>query len=191
MLRVGFLVVLLAIVGVMAAAVGSGEWQVQPILSGSMRPGFPVGGVVFVQRVPLSSLRVRDVALFHPPGEPQITYVHRIISLERTPQGLDIRTQGDDNVFPDPWTLHLQGRWAYQARFTVPLVGYVAVWDHSPSGHKDLLLAVGACLVVLAIVAIIGERRRRRRVTTGDPVCDPSASDSAREPVAAGTEPHP
>jgi len=179
--RTSFLVALVAVVAVVAVAVGSGAWEIQPILSGSMRPGFPVGGVVVVQRVPTSSLRVRDVALFHPPGEPQVTYVHRIISLRHSPQGLIIRTQGDDNVFPDPWTLHVRGRWAYQARFTLPLVGYAAVWDHSRSGHKDLLLGVGGLLVVGAFVVIAGESRRRRRIVEGT---DDVASGSVGSPMS-------
>lgn len=166
-----------------AVAVGSGNWEIQPILSGSMRPGFPVGGVVVVQRVPMSALRVRDVALFHPPGEPQITYVHRIISLRHSPQGLIVRTQGDDNVFPDPWTLHLRGQWAYQARFTVPLIGYAAVWDHSRSGHEDLLLGVGVLLVVVALVVIVSERRRRHGVPQGK---DRVASSASRGPASEG-----
>lgn len=166
---------------VVVAAVTSGDWQVQPILSGSMRPGFPVGGVVAVQRVPASSLQVRDVVLFHPPGHPNDTYVHRIISMTKSPSGYIIKTQGDANQYPDPWTIRFKGKWAYEARFTLPLIGYAAVWDHSPSGHQDLFLAGSSLLVVVAGGVIVGELRRirRRKVAAGDKGAG-SAADTGR-----------
>jgi signal peptidase I len=157
------LAALIAAFALLAIGVGTGNWQVQPVLSGSMRPGFPVGGVVVAQRVPVSSLQVRDVILFHPPGEPDRTYVHRIISLERDGGAEVIRTQGDANRFPDSWTLHLVGRWAYVARFTVPLLGYAAVWDHSSSGHEDLLLAGGTLVALCGAVFLLSLTLGRRR----------------------------
>ncbi len=160
-LRVSVLLLLVGGLGVAAVGVGTGGWQIRPILSGSMRPGFPIGGVVVTERVPLSSLQVGDVAVFHPPNDPGITYVHRIISLAHTPAGIVIQTKGDDNLYPDPWKLHPRGRFAYVARFTLPLLGYPAVWVHSPSGRSDLLLAAGAFLLLL-VISLVADMRRRR-----------------------------
>lgn len=160
--RGAVLLVLLGALVLMIVGVVSGGWEIQPILSGSMRPGFPVGGVVVVERMPISSLRPRDVVLFHPPTEPGVTYVHRIIWLKRTPSGTEIHTQGDDNAFPDPWTSVLKGKWAYQARFTVPLVGYAAVWDHSLAGRRYLLVitaVIAACAVGIGVAEVQGRRR--------------------------------
>lgn len=174
----------LLVAGFATAAVGvlSGGWQVRPILTGSMRPGFPIGGVVVTQRVPLSQLRTRDVVVFHPPGEPGVDYVHRVISLQRTAAGDVIRTQGDDNPYPDPWTVRLRGPDAYVARFTIPAVGYVAVWLHSPTGRSRVL--VGAGLVLLAVLASYAwdAARRRRRAsagTTGSGPPEPTATPVA------------
>lgn len=160
-------VLILALLGALVlivVGVASGGWEIQPILSGSMRPGFPVGGVVVVEREPISSLHVRDVVLFHPPTEPGVTYVHRIIWLKRTPLGTEIHTQGDDNAFPDPWTSVLEGKWAYQARFTVPLVGYAAVWDHSLAG-KRYLLVIAVLIAAVAIGLGVAEVQGRRHGT--------------------------
>ncbi len=157
------LLLLLGGLGVVVVAVGTGGWQIRPILSGSMRPGFPIGGVVVTERVPLSSLQVGDVAVFHPPNDPGITYVHRVISLAHTPSGIVVQTKGDDNLYPDPWKLHPRGRFAYVARFTLPLLGYPAVWVHSPAGRSDLLLVAGLFLVVLAVSLAVEVRRRRTR----------------------------
>jgi signal peptidase I len=184
LIAVTLLVALLGVFAIVAAEVGSGKWEIQPVLSGSMRPGFPIGGVVVAQRVPTASLQVRDVILFHPPGEPQTTYVHRIISLERV-AGVDVvRTQGDDNRFPDSWTLHLNGRWAYEARFTIPLLGYVAVWDHSGSGRRDLLDGAGALIVLCGIMVLASHFVRGKREATTDGKVDVVPASADQEPVA-------
>ncbi|MHB1510808.1 MAG: signal peptidase I [Acidimicrobiales bacterium] len=173
------LLLLLGSLGVTAVAVGTGGWQIRPILSGSMRPGFPIGGVVITERVPLSSLHVGDVAVFHPPNDPGITYVHRIISLAHTPTGIVVQTKGDDNLYPDPWKLHPRGRFAYVARFSLPLLGYPAVWVHSPVGRSYLLLAAGVFLFVL-VVSLAVEVRRRRAASGA------TADDSTRDGIQVG-----
>lgn len=144
-------------------AVLSGRWQVRPILSGSMRPGLPIGGVVVTQRLPIGDLKLRQVAVFHPPGSPQIDYVHRVISLKRVGRTMIVRTQGDANPYPDPWTLRIHGSWVYVARYTIPLVGYPALWVHSPQGRRDLLIAAGATgLALVGSVAVELAKRQKK-----------------------------
>lgn len=157
------LVLALLLAGFIAAAigVGSGQWQVRPVLSGSMRPGLPIGGVVVTERVPLRSLRVGEVAVFHPPGSSSVTYVHRIISLRPSQGGVVVRTKGDANLYPDPWTLKLHGKWAYQARFALPLLGYPAVWVHSPEGKRILVLVAGTLLASWSALVALDLRRKR------------------------------
>lgn len=156
--------VLLALVSLIAvAAVGviSGNWQIRPILSGSMRPGFPIGGVVVTKRMPLSDLQIGDVAVLHPPSDPHVQYAHRVIYLRH--EGLTdvIRTKGDDNLYRDPWTLRVNSRYVYIAQFTLPLLGYPAVWAHSPSGRFELLI-VAALLAILFLLSLMPGRRRAR-----------------------------
>jgi signal peptidase I len=158
------LVILLVIaVGIVVAviAVAGGGWEVQPILSGSMRPGFPVGGVVIAERLPLSELQVRDVIIFHPPFDPSQYYVHRVIALRRVGSTADIRTQGDANLYPDPWTLRLRGRDVYVAQFTLPLLGYAAVWVRSPTGHRIMLVLAVILVGALVVPPLRGRMRRR------------------------------
>ncbi|MHB8334148.1 MAG: signal peptidase I [Acidimicrobiales bacterium] len=153
-----------------AVGVGSGNYQIRPVLSGSMRPTLPLGGVVVTQRVPLSALRTGDIAVFHPPGYATIDYVHRITWLKHTTKGDLIRTKGDANLYPDPWTLRVKGNVAYVARFSLPLLGYPAVWIHSPSGRRILLYCAGTLFLLAALSAMINDRRRSRigRSVEGD-----------------------
>lgn len=141
--------VLLVVAAAGAAALASGRWMATPVLSGSMRPGFPVGGLVICQRVPVTSLAVRDVIVFRDPNNPSEQVVHRIIHLEAgsTPGQLLIKTQGDANRDSDPWTLTIRGSTAYRARWSVPLAGYVALAFQNHRGY--ILLGVG----VLALLA--------------------------------------
>lgn len=149
------------IVGLIAAGafVISGQYQVRPVLSGSMRPGLPIGGVVVTKRVPTSSLQIRDVIVFHRPDKPDELVVHRIVSMTPGPAGPVVRTQGDANDTPDPWRATMRGSTAYRADFSLPLLGYPSVWMHSPSGRR-VLIAVGLLLVA---GAVLGRPRRFRR----------------------------
>ncbi len=157
--RAAVLASICVLVAMAAAALLSGQYQVRPVLSGSMRPGLPIGGLVVTQRVPTSSLQIRDVIVFHPPGRPDELVVHRIVAMESGPDGPVVKTQGDANSAPDPWRITLHGPNVYRAAFSVPLLGYVSVWMHSPTGRR-VLIAVGLLLVV---AAAIGRPRRFRR----------------------------
>lgn len=169
------LAAVIGLVGIAVAAVLSGRYQVRPVLSGSMRPGLPVGGVVITHRVPVAALQVRDVVVLHRPDRPRELFVHRLVSLARGPAGLVARTRGDANDAPDPWTVTLRGTTAYRAVFSVPLLGYVAVWAHGPTGRETLLV------VGLLLVAGAGAGRLTRR-RSAQVVEDPLPEDPLREP---------
>jgi signal peptidase len=151
---IGFIVICIAVL--------SGGWQIRPILSGSMRPGFPIGGVAITQTIPTRQLKVGDVAVFHPPFLNNVTYIHRIISISKSSnQQYLIRTKGDDNPIADPWLLRITSKNAYVTRFTLPFIGYVAVWVHSYSGRKFLLMIAGI-LAIIFIMSILLEYDKKR-----------------------------
>ena len=172
--------------GIVVAVIGvaGGGWAVQPILSGSMRPGFPLGGVVVAERMPVTDLQVRDVVIFHPPSEPTIDYVHRVISLRREGSTVVIRTQGDANLYPDPWTLRLHGRYVYVARFTLPLLGYPAVWVHSPTGRRTLLATAFVLAGALGVL-LLRDRNRRRRSDARDGGASAAGPEVSENPALA------
>jgi signal peptidase I len=142
------------------------------VLSGSMRPGLPVGGVVITKRVPITSLKVRDVVVLHRPDKPQELYVHRIVRLSRVGGAISVRTQGDANNAPDPWRVTLRGATAYRVVYAVPLAGYAAVWVHSPQGRRTFLLL--GLLMMLGAAAGVLIARRRGAASSDDDADDPS-----------------
>jgi signal peptidase len=158
-LAVALACVLVGLIGAVAATIFSGQYQVHPVLSGSMRPGLPIGGLVVTKRVPTSSLHIRDVIVFHRPDHPDELVVHRIVTMTPGPAGPVVKTQGDANDTPDPWKATMSGPTAYRAVFSLPLLGYPAVWMHSPMGRR-VLLTVGLLLVA---GAAFGRPSRFRR----------------------------
>jgi signal peptidase I len=160
---VGSLLVVAVLIaaGVGTVALTNGSWSVNPVLSGSMRPGVAVGGVVISERVPVSELMVRDVIVFRRPDKPSEQLVHRIIKIAKGSSGqFLINTQGDANTIRDPWTLTIRGKYAYRVRWSLPLIGYVAVAFENNRGVA--LLAAGLVLIIFAVFEVVKSLRREK-----------------------------
>jgi len=160
----GFLALVVGVLALGALQVLNGSYQLHPVLTGSMRPGFSLGSVVVVKRVPASSVAVRDVILFHKPTNPSEFVVHRVIRIRDQDGARVIETKGDDNPVKDPWQFALRGRTAYRAQFTIPFVGYAALWLHQPSTRRYALFAGAALLLVSAVVALMKPEQWSRHV---------------------------
>ncbi len=154
------LLAVLGAAGIAAVALVQGTWMVTPVLSGSMRPGLPVGGVVISQRVRVDSLQLREVIIFRDPYKPSEQIVHRIVRITKGPDGkLAFNTQGDANTARDPWTLSILGSTIYRVRWSVPLVGYVAIAYQNQRAY--FLLGAGIVLIVVALSVLFEGRQRR------------------------------
>ena len=160
-------VLLVWLLGWSVVAIATGRYQIRPVLSGSMEPGLPTGGIVVTERIPISALQVRDVVVIHPPNRPDDMVVHRIISLTKSANGVVVQTQGDANTVADPWQATLQGTTAYRAVVALPLIGYAAVWAHGSTGRLALTV-VGVLLILGAFAG--GLYRRLRPAASSDVV---------------------
>ncbi len=171
--RRGFAVVLvlvcLVVVGLSVVALSNGTWAANAVLSGSMRPGFTVGGIVVSERVPVRQLVNRDVIVFRDPQDPSNVMVHRIVSLQTKSSGeVLIHTQGDANNAQDPWTLSLRGGDAYKVRWSLPIIGYIAVFYGDYRGI--LLLGAGIALALVALSTYLAHRRTLESEVDDEPV---------------------
>ena len=186
-----------AAAGLLAFSVISGNWELLPVLSGSMQPWMPTGSLAIIQREPLRDLRLHDVAVFHPPYSPRVIYMHRVVELRRAGSVLLVRTKGDANPVSDPWTLRISGRSAYIVRYRVPELGYVALWVHSETGRATIL-SVAGLLALALVISAVREARRKGHEPCPDPgdeapfpaesyendlVIDLTESDSDLEPA--------
>ena len=186
---VSVVMVVLGAAGVAAVPLIQGTWQVNPVVSGSMRPGFAVGSVVISERIPVDQVALRDVIVFRNPDKPANLMVHRIVRLTKNKSGeLVIKTQGDANNVEDPWTLTISGKYAYVVRWSLPLLGYAAV---AYQNHRGLvLLGAGILLIVIAGTTIFGrERDDEEQRGTDEP--DPPGPTHAETPVSTPEEESP
>jgi signal peptidase I len=144
----------------LAAAVLAGLGLVVPallgyqryvIVSGSMSGTYDRGSLVFEEVVPVGDLRVGDVITYRPPpgSGPTGLVTHRIVAI-----GADgaLRTKGDANPTPDPWTFRLPG--GRQARVVagVPYAGH-ALAGLSDRHVRMLIVGVPAALIALLTLA--------------------------------------
>ena len=168
-LTMSIVLAIVGLAGIGAWALVQGTWAVNPVLSGSMRPGFTVGGVVISQRVPVSELAVRDVIVFRNPNKPSEEMVHRIVQMAKGSDGqLLIKTQGDANPIRDPWTLTIRGNSVYKVRWSLPLLGYVAVAYQNHRGIASML--AGFVLILVALSIVIRQRRSAKAPPETDQV---------------------
>jgi signal peptidase I len=116
------------------------------IISGSMVPAIRIGSVVILRPVPSTGLNVGDVIAYTPPGG-SIPVVHRIIRIREAQGTRFYTTQGDANPGADTVEVALPPR-AWQASYSVPVVGYLIGFAFSPLGFELLvvvpLLGLGA-----------------------------------------------
>jgi signal peptidase I len=179
-------VAVVVLVGFLAREVVTGRVQMRPVLTGSMRPGLPVGGLVIATRVDRASLHERDVIIFHNPDDPNRLVVHRIVKLTQRDGHTLIRTRGDANPTNDPWQASLQGRYAYKARYAVPLLGYPAVYLKRAAVRRDMTIGAGLVLLLVVMSSIVRKPDESSEPESAEPA---AASAESSEPQAASAEP--
>ncbi len=114
----------------------------------------------------MDSLAVRDVIVFADPYKPSEQVVHRIVRITKDSSGqLLFNTQGDANTVRDPWTMTIRSNDVYRVRWTVPLIGYVAIAYQNHRGF--FLLGAGIVPILIAVSTVLetspGRRRRHAR----------------------------
>lgn len=164
------------------------------ITGGSMTGTIDKYSIVFERDVPVADLAVGDVITYLPPPDSGVTNLvtHRIIDIGTAQDGSPLlRTQGDANPQPDPWTFSLTAAEQPVVRHHVPEVGRVMV----ALADRDVrVLAIGIPAGLLALLsgaelvgALLEGRRARRRTgseasTVAAPV--PPTATGATLPVA-------
>jgi signal peptidase I len=125
------------------------------VSTASMGTTAPVGSLLITRRVAPAAVHVGEVVVFHPPGQPHQTFVHRVVSVTAGPTGPLLTTRGDLSGSVDPWVVparDLVGRTVT----ILPTVGWLL--------RMLPWLAVGVLLVWCCTVGLRIERRRAARV---------------------------
>jgi signal peptidase len=166
-LRLAIALVVLGLSAGVAVSVVTMHLGVRPVLTGSMRPDYGPGAILFTRRVPISSLRPGMIVLFIPPGE-HAEYAHRITTVTGPADSPIITTKGDANTAADPWHAKLPAPYVNQVIGSLPGLGRVFV---TIRGTGQIILALlGGCIALWAgsrWVFSSPSRSPRRRATVG------------------------
>ena len=155
-------VVLLAIALVGVRVIGLKPYAV---LSGSMRPAYEVGSLIYVKSVDYKELKVGDPVTYMISEDTVVT--HRIIEVlvdEEDPDTIRYFTQGDANDQPDGTSVHYKNIIGKPV-FTIPYLGYVSNYIQNPPG-KYVAIAGGAILILLVFLPDIFANEDKKKEKT-------------------------
>ena len=131
-----------------------GWYRTETVLSGSMKPYFSPGDIVVVTPEATRDVRVGQVISYHIPVGDHHVQSHRVIKVVRGGDHPLVRTKGDANAAPDPWTARLNGGTAWQVRAVVPKAGWAIVWLRTPAIRRIAIFAVPLLLAILGLLRI-------------------------------------
>jgi signal peptidase I len=156
-------VALAAVVGLAFFGIGphTGAYRTLTVLSGSMTPYFSPGDVIVVTPEPASALRVGQVIAYDAPVGDREPITHRVIAIRHAGAQPVIRTKGDADSTPDPWTARLTGSQVWRVRWVIPQAGWAIEWLRQPLARYSLTIGVPALLCLLWLRAIWSRPARR------------------------------
>ncbi len=186
-----------AVLGLAALFVAPRALGVQPliVLTGSMEPTLPTGGIAYMRPVadasrtnatpevdpnwtPTAPIQAGDIITFRVPRDPRLTISHRVIAVLEDDRGRRFQTQGDNSGHPDAQPV-LASSVVGTVVFAVPRLGYVADWLRHGSSFL-LLLGTPTAIVVLVESAKIVRDTRRVRATRASDQANPILERASR-----------
>lgn len=142
-------VVLLVLAG--TTGMLAGLWRFTVIDTGSMRPTFKPGDIAILTSERATEMRKGQIVAFHPPGEPRLTVMHRVVSLIHSKDGVAFRTKGDANNAEDQWRPRIIGGTVWREDFKLPKLGYLAVWSQQRQVRLGILILVIGLIVSMGM----------------------------------------
>jgi len=134
-----------------------------PVLSGSMRPTFDPGSLIFTRQIPTADVRPGDIIVIVPPGE-TAPYAHRVETVTGPTDHPIVTTKGDANPAPDRWRAQLLASHTTEVIGSVPKVGLLIVTLHHRGWRVALLCLAGLAISVTGYRFIAGPRPTQRHV---------------------------
>jgi signal peptidase len=135
-------------------------YQVYTVLSGSMRPAYAEGDLLYVEPVKPSQVKVNDPITFVL-NEKLTVATHRVVRIDRENQLF--YTKGDANGTEDTDPVHFNNLIGVP-RFSVPLLGYVSYFVQNPPGTY-ITLAVGLLLIGVVFLPDMLPKKKEKQET--------------------------
>jgi len=140
------LIWLLVIVAAIFVLPRFGGWRFDVVLSGSMEPALPLGGVVFIKAVEPADIGTGDIIAYRS-GEPLIT--HRVVDVIDESE-LSFITKGDANESPDLSPVPAASV-VGKVIFDVPYLGYLATFVKTRLGFLLAIFLPGLAIIGLEL----------------------------------------
>ena len=120
-------------------------WCVSIILSGSMEPALPVGGIEIVRPVDPKQIGVGDIIVYNAGSGSAVTS-HRVVEIRGGP-GLSFITRGDASAQPDPTPIP-EHQVIGVDFLAIPYLGYIFQFLKTPLGLLTAIVVPGLLMVV-------------------------------------------
>ena len=153
-------------------------FKVYTVLSGSMRPTYSEGDLLYVQKVNPATIKKGDPITFVL-NEDLVVATHRVIRVDRENQRF--YTQGDANEAPDSAPVHYNNVLGVP-KFSVPLLGYVSNFIQNPPGMY-ITIALFAILIVVVFLPDMLPRKKKpeEKAESAAPAALEEAAPAAEE----------
>jgi signal peptidase len=135
-----------------------GDTRYEPVLTGSMEPAIPVGGVVLIKPVEPEMVDVGDIICFKFSESTLIT--HRVARIIED----GFVTKGDANEDFDLKIVN-PSEVVGKVVLILPLIGFIGTFAQSTLGFIVLLLIPAVSIIVYETKSIIDELRKKKTLT--------------------------
>ena len=154
------------------ALVGVRLFGLQPfmVLSGSMKPVYDVGSLIYVRSVDYRELKTGDDITYLLNENTVVT--HRIIEVlvdKEDPNTIRYSTQGVANNVPDGALVHYKNIIGKPV-FSIPYLGYVSNYIQNPPGMY-VAIAAGAILILLVFLPDVFADDKKKAIPGEEDPC--------------------
>lgn len=132
----------------------TGRYSTLTVLSGSMRPGIPVGAVVVDTPQRASALRVGQIITYAIPVDDHHVISHRVVKIVTAGDRPVFVTKGDANKADDPWQAQATGQTMWRVRTVLPGLGTAIHGLRRPLIHQIGVFVFPVVLAVSWLVSI-------------------------------------
>lgn len=124
-----------------------GGWRFDAILSGSMEPALPLGGVVVIKPAETADIGVGDIIAY---GSQETLITHRVVDVISQPGEPSFVTKGDANQAPDLLPV-LASSVVGEVVFDMPYLGYLAAFVKTRLGFLLTIFVPGLAIIGLEL----------------------------------------
>lgn len=126
------------------------------VISGSMKPEYNVGDLLYVKDVDVNTIKVGDPITFIL-NEDLVVATHRVVRIDAENQRF--YTKGDANEIEDSEPVHFNNVIGVP-QFSIPKLGYVSDFVQNPPGMY-ITIGVGIILILIVFVPdLIGKKKK-------------------------------